>query len=71
MILNSLSDKALREIALKKNSKGCATREALVAQRILYYRHNSFADIPRKCNNDYLEHNGDLFDIYENMRDES
>lgn len=70
MKLATLPDEELREIALKKNNKGCATRQALSAQRILLERHNSFAGISRKCNYDYAAHHGgELFDIFENMKD--
>lgn len=34
----------LQEIAMRKNKRGCATREALQAQKMMYERANSFAN---------------------------
>lgn len=39
-VLKGMTDEELREISLRKNRKGCATQEAINAQRILYYRAN-------------------------------
>lgn len=46
--LEALTDDELREVALKKTKKGVATREALMAQRILWVR----ADMPFKGDED-------------------
>ena len=46
--LEALTDDELREIALKKTKKGIATREAEMAQRILWVRH----DMPFKGDED-------------------
>ena len=40
MKLSTLSENELREVSLLKNKKGCATSNALEAQRILYERHH-------------------------------
>lgn len=42
MKLTNLTDEELRQISLIKNRRGCATAEALRAQRILMERSNSF-----------------------------
>ena len=39
MKLTEMTDDELREVSLQKNRRGCATAEALRAQRILRDRH--------------------------------
>ena len=40
----TLTKEELHEIAMRKNKRGCATSEALQAQRVLYEQANSFAN---------------------------
>ena len=50
MQLTKMTDDELKEIALQKNKKGCATSEALRAQKILRQRNNSFIDCGSQAN---------------------
>jgi hypothetical protein len=46
--LQKLSDEELREISLRKNSKGCATADADRAQQVRRERANYWAGIPNR-----------------------
>ena len=50
MKLTSMTDDELRKVSLLKNKKGCATSDALRAQRILRERHNSFISCGSQVN---------------------
>lgn len=48
------TDEELKRIALQKNKTGCATREALEAQAILYHRVHPFGTRRKGCCPDYI-----------------
>ena len=50
MRLTEMTDEELQKVSLMKNRKGCATQEALRAQRMLRQRHNSFVDCGSQVN---------------------